>query len=69
MQRAQIFKILFGNSAVASYAATAIIGFLTWLLLTVRQNEELKAENKYRYVNDSLRISVMELHLYCPGRQ
>lgn len=56
---------LTGNSALMTYAATAVVGFLSWLFVMVQTDANLKAENKFRYANDSLRVRIMELHIDC----
>lgn len=57
---------LTGNSAVATYCATTVVTFCVWLFGYVQDGERLKAENKFRFQNDSLRISIMEFKLRCP---
>jgi len=60
---------LTGNSAVATYLFTIVVSFFTWLFTTVQTTEQLKAEQKYRFTNDSLRISIMELVIDCGTKQ
>lgn len=60
-----VMKKLTGNSALVTYLATAVVGFLSWLFIMVQTDANLKAENKFRYANDSLRVRIMELHIDC----
>ena len=56
---------LTGNRALMTDAATAVVAFLSWLFVMVQTDANLKAENKFRYANDSLRVRIMELHIDC----
>lgn len=60
-----MWKKLIGNNALMVYGATTFVGFLSWLFVMVQTDANLKAENKFRYANDSLRVRIMELHIDC----